>query len=140
MLGKIDNELEAGLLAVIAHFRQHRNASIMKDVTEISERLKSGSFPLLVPIADLVRSEVSGKQKAAAIGSLDVLWNSGRLLDFLYWSPVVLQGVSDDATGPLRGRIVNIVQRVAGSLDDHKLKREFLEFPRIRDALLAVRT
>jgi len=60
-------------------------------------------------------------------------------MELTEWFPIILAGLSGGDRQLLKNRTISIIQRAASSLDDYDLRREFLEFPRIKKALLLIR-
>ena len=60
-------------------------------------------------------------------------------MELLEWFPVILPRLAEGDRLLLKNRAVSIIQRAASSLDDYDLRREFLEFPRTKKALLLIR-
>jgi len=134
-LGDEDNELRARLLLDYAN---HQVGSSSQDSLEMRSFDK---FPSLAWIAGLLRSARSGEKTIATVFSQtsQEFWVHGRFMELLDWFPLLIRNLSDEERQQLKSRAISIIQRAASSLDDYDLRREFLEFPRIKEALLLVR-
>jgi hypothetical protein len=98
-------------------------------------------FPPLRLIAQLLHAEqekMETQRKAFTLIAQE-LWAQGRLLELIEWFPILFAGISGEEKLLLKNRAIGIIQRAANSLDDYDLRREFLEFPRIKKTLLLIR-
>ena len=133
-LGEKDSEVRARLL--LAFCNRQLGRQIDNDDEVDSER-----FPSLGALALLIRSELESKdnQRKAYDRISSELWGQGRLIELIEWFPTLFTGSSGAEKILLKNRAISIIQRAANSLDDHDLRREFLEFPRIKKTLLLIR-
>jgi len=134
-LGEKDSEIRASLLL---DFCIHQIGGQVVDRVEDSELER---FPSLRPLALLVQAERESKGTQVKAFSMisSELWTQGRLMELTEWFPIILAGLSGGDRQLLKNRTISIIQRAASSLDDYDLRREFLEFPRIKKTLLLIR-
>jgi len=134
-LGEKDSEFRARLLS---DFCVHQIGKPVVDRVPDSELER---FPSLRPLALLVKAEreSKGTQPRAYSMISSELWTQGRLMELVEWFPIILARLSGGDRQLLKTRTISIIQRASSSLDDYDLRREFLEFPRIKKALLLIR-
>jgi protein kinase-like protein len=135
-LGEKDSEVKARILLFLADRERKLDPTDDLDLLGTVDR-----FPSLGLIAGLVHAEMNPSAAPPGIvaaAGVD-LWEKGRFMELIEWFPLLFGRLSGADKQILKGRAINIIQRAASSLDDHDLRREFLEFPRIKRILLLVR-
>jgi serine/threonine protein kinase len=133
-LGEKDSEIRARLLLA---FCDHQ---LGKAVVDRINAQDLDRFPPLRLLAQLIHELTSKKTSSVVYSRISSeLWTEGRLIELVEWFPVIFAELSGSEKQLLKSRTIGIIQRAASSLDDYDLRREFLEFPRIKRALLLIR-
>jgi len=137
--GQPTSELKAKIyLSLLDHLRGETDLA-SREIKDILKQLNEHKVILLQPIADLALAMTSSSEGIAPAELARILSDfafRGRYLELIEWGSLGLKEKA--AQKQIRGHMLNAVQRIADSLDDVQLRREFLSFPRTKKALLAI--
>ena len=140
-LGRVDDMLEAQLYLSIAKFRANSETPSSEQVSKLMAKIEVA--PRFLPIMVLAKAEMSedsdDRMEAEAIGAIENLWLEGRCLDIVEWASAIVGRISTSGRARAKGKLLSAVQRIANSIDDASLKKQFLSLPRTQEALTAIK-
>jgi len=136
--GQPTSDLKARIYLSLLNFHRGHTESAIDEMKEILEISTSQKVMLLNPVARLASYAIDSPTEHAPQAAEILLGfeSQGRYLDLVEWGYLGL--LDRNGQKQIRSYMLNAVQRIADSLDDVQLRREFLGFPRTRKALLAI--
>jgi tetratricopeptide (TPR) repeat protein len=138
-LGQKGGELKSRLYLLISQGQSQFDLDGVEELKGIQEEAQRNNLILLVPITKLARlildQEFRTRNPGQAAEILLAFWDEGRLIDLLQWASLGLLPSKGGVNPEMRGKVLSAVQKIADSLDDAQLRREFLAFARTRRTL-----
>ena len=139
--GQPTSELKARIYLSLLQLQRGNKSAAAHELSGIHEISTSQKVTLLEPVARLasllVNTSTEHPVSGEVIRILSDFESRGRYLDLIEWGCLGLS-LGNGARKQVRTHMLNAVQRIAESLDDVQLRREFLGFPRTKKALLAL--
>lgn len=132
-LGKLSSPLRIRLLLSRIDF----NLGLSSGPIEVA-RTSLTQYPFLLAHWELTQAERGQADCADADQTLRALWDSGRVMDIIDWSPVLFGLASHESKNDARRKILGAVQRAANSMDSAELRKSFLEFKKVKLALTTI--
>jgi hypothetical protein len=140
-LGRLDSETETQLLLSLSLHRQDGQSGALEDIARIEDIVNSGKIPKLSPLVALAKSEIERGRHAGeeAAEAVETLWNHGRVVDLVELTPWAFGVFTARQRKVVKKKLLSAVERIASSLDDALLRKQFLAFPVAKKALQVVR-
>jgi len=133
-MGARATSAQSEVLLGILSFRENGSAERLR---RIAVEDVAANYPLMSPILTLARMEAGMDEPQATMAILDELWARGRHIEFLEWVPLGMRVGTIRDQQEIRKKALSAIQKAA-DLDDAQLRRQFLGFARIKNALLAI--
>jgi hypothetical protein len=113
------------ILLVVASFRAGSAGNSKEELGRLLLAIKNGKSPSMEPLISLAMAETASSS-VEVDSVLERLWASQRYLDIVDWLPGVAAELERATAIKWKQRIVSVIQRAAGSIDDAGIRTEFL--------------